>query len=45
VKEKVLRNCWEIDRLKTRTQIYLREKEEEGISMMRLNVKEKFNKC
>lgn len=45
VKEKVLRNCWEIDRYKTLSEIFLREKEEEGISIMRWNMEKKFNKC
>uniref|UniRef100_A0A8I6X0X2 HAT C-terminal dimerisation domain-containing protein n=1 Tax=Hordeum vulgare subsp. vulgare TaxID=112509 RepID=A0A8I6X0X2_HORVV len=44
VKEKVLRNT-DIDRFKTHAEVFLRDKEEEGISIMRRNMEKKFKKC
>uniref|UniRef100_A0A453FGF4 HAT C-terminal dimerisation domain-containing protein n=2 Tax=Aegilops tauschii subsp. strangulata TaxID=200361 RepID=A0A453FGF4_AEGTS len=43
VKEKVLRNTG-IDRFKTLAEVFLRDKEEEGISVMRRNMEKKFKK-
>ncbi|KAJ1289534.1 hypothetical protein BS78_02G171800 [Paspalum vaginatum] len=44
VKEKVHRNT-EIDRFKTHWEVYLRDKEEEGLYLMRWEMEKKFKEC